>query len=54
MDNFREVTLRLNLDNALVRDWFERLMDSSRHPLYQNGIQVVRAREAEREHRHGA
>lgn len=50
MENMQEVTLRLNLDNDLVRDWFERLMDSTRHPVYQNGIQLVRGRETEKEH----
>lgn len=43
MENTREVTLHLDLDNELVASWFERLMDSSRHPIYQNGIRVVRS-----------
>lgn len=51
MDHMQEVTFRLNLENEMVRAWFERMMESSRHPMYQNGIQVVRTTEAKREHR---
>jgi hypothetical protein len=50
MENTREVTLRLNLDNDMVRAWFERLMEGTRHPMYQNGIQLVHTREAEKGH----
>lgn len=46
----QEVTFRLDLDNDMVRAWFERLMESTRHPMYQNGIQLVRTQETEKGH----
>jgi hypothetical protein len=42
MENTQEVTLHLDLDNEMVSVWFERLMESTRHPMYQNGIRLVR------------
>lgn len=49
MDNTHEVKIQLNLDNELVRDWFERLVESAQHPIYQNGIRVAKAVEVEGE-----
>jgi hypothetical protein len=37
----QDLTLRLDMDNELVRDWLDRLLDASTHPMYQNGIQVL-------------
>ncbi|MCP9209513.1 hypothetical protein [Streptomyces cucumeris] len=42
MENTQEVTLRLDMDNGMVLEWLERLLESSRHPIYQNGIRVVK------------
>jgi hypothetical protein len=47
MADTHEVTVRLNLDNDMVRAWFERLTESSQHPMYQNGIRVVKTAEVE-------
>lgn len=47
MNNLHEVTLRLDLDNELVRDWLERLLENAQHPIYQNGIRVSKAVEVE-------
>lgn len=47
MENIREVTLRLNMDNDMVRAWFERLMEGTQHPMYQNGIQLVKSHKKE-------
>lgn len=43
MENTQEVTLRLDLDNDMVMAWFDRLLESSRHPMYQNGIRIVKS-----------
>lgn len=42
MDNTQRVTLELDLDNEMVADWFTRLMEGVRHPVYQNGIRIVK------------
>jgi hypothetical protein len=49
MNNTHEVKIQLNLDNELVREWFERLVESAQHPIYQNGIRVTKAVEVEGE-----
>ena len=40
-----EVTLHLDIANDMVQAWFERLMESTAHPMYQNGIRVAKTAE---------
>lgn len=47
MNKTHEVTVKLNLDNDMVAAWFDRLMESTRHPMYQNGIQISKMVEVE-------
>lgn len=47
MEKTHEVTLRLNMNNDMVAAWFERLMESAQHPMYQNGIQLSKLTEVE-------
>jgi hypothetical protein len=42
MANTQEVTIHVDLDNELAVAWLDRLLESTRHPMYQNGIRLVR------------
>lgn len=42
MDNTRTVTFELDMDNEMVQAWFERMMEGTSHPMYQNGIRLVK------------
>jgi hypothetical protein len=47
----QELVIRVDLDNDMVADWYERLLDGINHPIYQNGIQVVKRDRRGREDR---
>lgn len=49
MRKVQEVTIRLDRDNDLAYAWFEQLLESSQHPIYQNGIRVMKSIEVEEE-----
>lgn len=44
MENTQQVTFELDMDNELVADWFARMLESTRHPMYQNGVRLVKSR----------
>lgn len=50
MAKIQEITVRVDLDNELAVAWLDRLLECTRHPMYQNGVQLVRTRETEKGH----
>jgi hypothetical protein len=42
MTNTQEVTVHVDLDNELATAWLDRLLECTRHPMYQNGIRLIR------------
>jgi hypothetical protein len=42
MANTQEITVHVDLDNELATAWLDRLLESTRHPIYQNGVRLVR------------
>lgn len=42
MPKTQEITVHVDLDNEMAMAWLDRLLECTRHPMYQNGIRLVR------------